>query len=471
MKLSQCVTLTDGELVGDDCEFSAIATDTRSIKNADLFVALRGDNFDGHAFVLQAQQSGAAAVVVEHRVEGCTLAQLIVKDTTLALGAIANGIRQKFKGPLVAITGSCGKTSVKGLTKSIFEQVGKTLATQGNFNNHIGVPLTLNGLTAEHDFAVIEMGTSGKNEIAYLANLAEPSIALVNNIRAAHIGGFGSIDAIAQEKGTIYTALDHSRIKNSVVGSAVINLDDAFSSQYIKQTEHLKQLGFSAGKSDIRNFSFPCLLATDIATNAEGFPSFVMHYQSEKVAVTLNVLGLHFVNNALAASACAIAAGLSLDVIASGLQQYQGDNGRMQRLDSVVRGQKAVIIHDAYNANPGSVRAAIDFLAAQPTSIRLLVLGYMGELGEGETIEHTSVGLYAQEMGVTHLLAIGNLPRLAAEAFGGNAIAVANTAEAAEIIAPYLHQDATILLKGSHSAAVDDVLPILSKTSKGLSPC
>lgn len=467
MKLSHLLVATEGQLVGNECEFFSITTDTRQIKKTDLFIALRGDNFDGHTFLMKAQESGAIAAVVDHRVEGCSLPQLVVKDTVIALGAIGNCIRHEFTGPLIAITGSCGKTSVKGLLKSIFELAGKTLATKGNFNNHIGVPLTLKELTSEHEYAVIEMGTSGQNEIAYLANMAEPTVALVNNIRAAHIAGFGSIDAIAIEKGAIYDALN----KRGSQGTAVINLDDAFSAQYLMQTVHLNQMGFSAKMSNADSYSFPCLLATDIAMTPEGYPHFVMHYQGVKTPITLNVLGLHFVNNALAAAACALAAGLPFEIIAQGLQQYHGDSGRMQRLDVLLPKQQAVIIHDAYNANPGSVRVAIDYLASQATSIRLLVLGYMGELGEGEGVEHTSIGLYAQEMGVTHLLAIGALPRLAAEAFGTNAVVVTDVAEAADAIAPYLYKDATILLKGSHGAAVDEVIPILSKTSKGLSPC
>ncbi|HEY7771851.1 MAG TPA: UDP-N-acetylmuramoyl-tripeptide--D-alanyl-D-alanine ligase [Marinagarivorans sp.] len=468
MKLSSTVPVTQGELIGGDCTFSHFATDSRTLKPGELFIALRGDNFDGHAFVGKAQAVGATAVVVEHHIPDCSLPQLVVADTVLALGQIAQLGRSTFSGPLIAITGSCGKTSVKGFAKAIFEQVGATLATQGNYNNHIGVPLTLNRLTDEHEFAVVEMGTSGVGEISYLAGLAQPDIALVNNIRVAHIGGFGSIDAIATEKGAIYEALKQTP---KPTRTAIINLDDAFSGQYLAQTQSLNRIGFSVNPSAHAGATVPCLLASNITTTAQGFPCFTLEYQGQKHNICLQVLGSHFVSNALAASACALAAGVSLDVIASGLQQYTGDNGRMQPVAPWLGGQQALVINDAYNANPGSVRAAIDFLAAQNTPYRVLVLGFMGELGEGEAMEHTSVGLYALEMGITHLVAIGNLPRLAAEVFGDTGFCVDDASAAAQTLVPFLNNEATILLKGSHSAAVDAVLPLLAEKSKGLSPC
>lgn len=452
-----------------DCDFSGICTDTRNVKEGNLFVALRGEHFDGHAFIDQAIDSGACAIVVDTLVEGCSVAQLLVDDTTQALGHISTVIREKFHGVLVAITGSCGKTSVKGLLRCIFELAGKTLATKGNFNNHIGVPLTLNQLLPCDEYAVIEMGASGVGEIEYLANMAKPVIALVNNVHAAHVGGFGSIDAIALEKGKIYDALRCAEPS----GTAIINCDDAYAPQYIAQTQGLKQLGFSV-RPLVSNTDIECVYADNIHCNEKGFCQFTIHWGEEKQVVTLKILGEHFVANALAAAACALAAGVSLHSIVDGLACYGGESGRMQLMPSVYPEQKAMIINDAYNANPASVRAAIDYLARKNSHANeieteretILVLGDMGELGEGETFEHTSIGLYALEQGITHLVAIGDLAALAAEVFS-SAHTFKDLHSAAQWLSQFLACDSTILLKGSRSAGIDQLMPLLAEYYKG----
>lgn len=455
-----------------DCEVYNISTDTRKLQKGDLFVALRGDNFDGHRFIEQAILAGACAIVTDQQVEHCAVPQLLVDDTTVALGLIAGLFREHFNGVLVAITGSCGKTSVKGLLRHIFELSGSTLATQGNYNNHIGVPLTLNKLLPSHDYAVIEIGASGVGEIACLSQIAKPDIALVNNVRAAHVGGFGSIETIASEKGKIYDALNNNACSQK---TAIINCDDAYASQYMAQTPALKQIGFSARPVQSERL-IPVVYATDIQCNAQGACQFTMHFDAQQQAVSLNVLGGHFVANALAAAACALAAGIDLNTISRGLARYRGEKGRMELIAPLYPAQKATLINDAYNANPASVRAAIDFLANQKSHNvsanhkTILVLGNMGELGCGEAVEHTSMGLYALEQGITHVVAIGDLAALAAESFNSTNI-FQDLKSAAQWLSQCLAYDATILLKGSRSAGIDQLIPLLAEHYKEQNAC
>lgn len=466
MKLSECAIATQGLLHGLDSTFNAINTDTRTLQQGDLFVALRGETFDGHAFINDAIALGATAVVVDVFDERCKVPQIVVANTTLALGNIAQKIRAVFTGHLAAITGSCGKTSVKGFLRCIFELAGPTLATAGNFNNHIGVPLTLNQLSGKEKFAVIEMGASGLGEISYLASMAKPTIALVNNVRPAHVEGFGSIEAIAVEKGAIYDAMCKE-------GTAIINLDDTYASQYLLQTAAKQQIGFSRR---VCALNIPYVMAGECKQHLNGSYSFNLIFGEKSQRVNLQVLGEHFISNALAAAACALAAGLSLEQIAAGLQNYAGEKGRMQLVPPFYLEQEATIINDAYNANPGSVRAAIDFLSQQIHTQRILVLGDMGELGAGEAIEHTSMGIYASEQGIDRLIAVGQLAALAAEAFADikgqeNVSVYANLVEATPELSHLLLQKNTILLKGSRSSGVDRLVTMLVNTMKERSLC
>lgn len=467
MKLADFIPVTGAQLHGPDVTIQAIATDTRSLKTGDLFVALKGENFDGHNFIGQAKEAGAIAVVVDHLIDDCSLSQLIVGDTTLALGHISILYRQSFTGPLVAITGSCGKTSVKGFLKSIFELQGSVVATAGNLNNHIGVPLTLNRLSAEDNYAVIEMGASGIGEIQYLAQLAKPTVAVVNNIRPAHVLGFGGIDAIAIEKGTIYSALGED-------GTAVINFDDAYCAEFSDKTKHLRQIGFTR-KPQEKPLKIPFVTAKNIVRSADGSFSFDLVFESENQPVHLNVLGEHFIDNAMAAAACALAAGLNLDQIARGLEAYVGEQGRMQPVPKLWPKQLAALINDAYNANPASVRAAVDYLSQQTTGPTVLVFGDMGELGPGEKMEHTAIGLYAAEQGIDVFISTGPLSALAAEAFSmrssGKTFAFDSVSDAELEFSFWLSEPCTMLLKGSRSSGVDRLIQMFNKNNKRLSPC
>lgn len=456
MLLSKCAAATTGTLINGDCEFSRLSTDTRSIKLGDLFVALRGERFDAHAFLQQAAEAGACALVVERADESLPLPQLVVQDTTKALGQIGAAKRAEFKGVLVAITGSSGKTTVKGMLASILANCGTVKATRGNLNNHIGVPLTLMTLQAEDQFAVVEMGANGLGEIAYLASLANPAVALVNNVMPAHLEGFGSIRGVAQEKGQIYGPVRAGR-------NAVINLDDDFADYFIEQSVGSRRWGFSANdlRADMPE-GMTLVLARDIALDDLGCATFNLEINKETTPVQLAVMGRHNVSNALAAATCAFAAGASAQAVQQGLASFRGEPGRMQ-LCSAWNG--ATLVDDTYNANPGSVRAAIDFLSnrKQPT---LLVLGNLGELGDEAVQSHAALGVYARQKGVGRLVTCGHLAKEATTAFGDNAKHFESQSELADWLKQQLPASAVVLVKGSRSSRMENIVKALCQAGE-----
>lgn len=456
MRLSQCTEATDGTLVNGDCEFDSLSTDTRQIGPGELFVALRGKNYDAHDFLYLAVDAGACGLVVERADEAISLPQLVVQDTTAALGAISTVKRSFFSGVLVAITGSSGKTTVKGMLTAILSVRGRVKATRGNFNNHIGVPLTLMRLEANDSFAVIEMGTSGIGEIRYLANLAKPAVALVNNVMAAHLAGFGSLASIAQEKAQIYSPLPAE-------GTAVINLDDNFAPYFIEQTKAVERLGFCVGEPDPEFADImPCIYAATVTEDALGRAVFSLVHGEEDIVIELAVLGRHNVSNALAAAACALAAGASLQDIQQGLAQYTGDAGRMQ-VRSASNG--AALIDDSYNANPGSLRAAIDYLGTRPQT-SVLVLGDLAELGEDAARIHGELGVYAKQAGVAFLFTCGQMAQFAAEAFGSDAEHFETQAQLIEALQQKLQPDAVVLVKGSHSSRMENIVAAIADSAQ-----
>jgi UDP-N-acetylmuramoyl-tripeptide--D-alanyl-D-alanine ligase len=413
------------------------------LHKGELFVALRGDHFDGHDFARAAVDRGACAMVVEREIDTANVPQLIVADSTKALGIIAALKRRQFRGQLVAVTGSSGKTSVKGLLREVFAVAGTVVATPGNFNNHIGVPLSLMNL-AEQEYAVIEIGTSHPGEIAGLVKLAQPNIALVNNVSAAHIAGFGSLTAIAREKGDIYSTLTEQDV-------AVINLDDQFAPQFIETTKHCNQIGFSLAGI---NGSFPSVHAHKIDLDSAGRATFELHYGEGSASVHLLLPGLHNVANALAAAACAIAAGVKLHDIACGLQNFAGEKGRMQIFSGP---QNCALVDDTYNANPGSVRAAIDYLSER-TGTRILVLGDLGELGDSGPQIHRDIGRYAAEKNISALWSHGPLSEQASAAFGADGVNFTSKTALVEALLKRLDANSVILIKGSRSAHMEDVV-------------
>ncbi len=446
MTLSELARRFGGELVHGDAEFSRLSTDTRTLQKGDLFLALRGERFDGHDFLETAAHREVAGLVVETAPDPLTLPQWRVPDTLTALGQIAAANRDRFTGPLVAITGSSGKTTVKTMLAGILVRAGGVLATRGNLNNHIGVPLTLLELEARHEYAVIEMGASGPGEIASYCRWARPDVALVNNVMPAHIEGFGSVEGVARAKGEIYQALG----KN---GIAVINRDDAFSNQWLDGLDGQRVIDFSLHQTHVQCH------ARDIEHRPEGV-NFILVVGADTARVALSAPGEHSVRNALAAAACAFALGLSAQAIARGLESFEPVAGRM----SARRGWAgALIIDDSYNANPGSVKAAIEVLAAHEGR-RILVLGDMGELGEHSAELHRELGERARNRGLDRVVTLGPLSANTAAAFGEGGSNYQTHEAVIEALKGELDGDARVLIKGSRSAGMDRVVRGLSET-------
>jgi len=467
MSLSEAAKALDARMVGKDVRFRAVSTDSRKIVAGDLFVALRGENFDGYEFVPGALRDGAVAAVVnvdsyeanssmldpqspargtppDTRPEGGLGAAsiLLVEDTRLALGQLAAYWRRKFEVPLVAITGSNGKTTVKEMLASILRTAAGSedavLATKGNLNNDIGMPLTLLQLNARHRYAVIEMGMNHPGEIDYLTRIACPDVALVNNASGAHLEGLGSVEAVAQAKGEIFAGLDDH-------GTAMINADDAHAPLWrgLAGTHQLLEFGLD-GDADIAGAWRPQDggLHLDVQTPQGGF------------SVQLQVPGEHNARNALAATTAAIALNVPLDTIAEGLKKFGGVAGRLQR-KAAKRG--AVLIDDTYNANPASMRAAIDVLA-QVGGKRIFVLGDMGELGEGAAAFHAEIGGEAKRAGIEKLYALGKLSRNAVREFGEGARHFERIEDLLAELDKELDADVTVLVKGSRFMRMERVV-------------
>lgn len=454
MKLSDLAAKGVGQLRGADCEFSAVNTDTRKIKAGELFVALRGKNFDGHDYIAVAEQGGACAVVCETSVP-THLPCLTVKDTTRALGEIAALKRQEFRGMLVAITGSCGKTTVKGMLKAICDQAGNSLATQGNLNNHIGVPLTLLRLDKTFDYAIVEAGTSGKGEIAYLANLIASDIAVVTNVHSAHLAGFGTVDAIAEEKSDMYSA-------GTAAARAIVNLDNPYAAVMLRKAAQYgrKITGFSCNKNAVNEVLLAgcedVVHAQNIAVDSFGRASFDLPLDAVSNRISLAVVGEHNVANALAAIACAVKMGISVAAMQKGLSHFEGEAGRMQ----IKKGPfGSVLVDDSYNANPGSMKAAIDFLAQHKKS--LLICGDMGELGPDSLALHRDVGLYAKQKNLGLVFSVGvNSQHISAE-LGERGQHFSNQSELVACVKNKIDAETVVLVKGSRSAKMDAVVASL----------
>ncbi len=449
LSLQHVAICLGARLVGNSVNFDCVSTDSRAIKSGSLFVALRGDNFDGHNFLNQAQASGACAVVVDSPCSDITIPQLMVANTTRALGDISKLVREQFSGPLIAITGSCGKTTVKEMLAAILSRCGKIHATAGNFNNHIGVPLTLLQLSADDDFSVIEMGASSGGEIEYLTQLAQPNVALVNNIMPAHVEGFGSVDAIARAKAEIYQSLSDD-------GVAVINLDDRYANDMMCELPTKNHLTFSLFDQSA------CVHADNIQTQARG-THFTLCVAGARCDIQLNVIGQHNLANALAATCCAVAVGATLEHIAKGLEQFKAVNGRL----NIVRGiNNCTVIDDSYNANPGSVCAAIDAVKNIHGN-KILVLGDMAELGSEAKLAHASVGDYAHSAGFYSLYSVGILSALAAKSFGSFAQSFGQQSELIKHLKSIVTDETVIVIKGSRSAHMEKVAQALTSNNSG----
>ncbi|TQK02683.1 UDP-N-acetylmuramoyl-tripeptide--D-alanyl-D-alanine ligase [Herbaspirillum sp. SJZ107] len=392
--LAQLTASIDGAQMTRDASFDSVSTDSRQAAPGALFVALRGETFDAHDFLDQVAGRGVAAVVVETLPAGFPLPALVVPDTLVALGRIGNGWRRQFDIPLIGVTGSNGKTTVKEMIAAILAAafgVDARLATQGNLNNEIGVPLTVMRLTGMHHAAVVELGMNHPGEIARLAAIAAPTVALVNNAQREHQEFMHTVEAVARENGSVLAALPAD-------GVAVFPGDDEYTALWRELAGDRQVLTF--GLSD------DCDVSATYTANSFGSDLAIVH-GDQAFAIKLAAAGTHNVRNALAACACALAAGIPVEAIVRGLEAFAPVNGRLQRKQAA---NGAVVIDDSYNANPDSVRAAIDVLAQAP-SPRILVLGDMGEVGTQGPEFHEEIGAYAAQRGIDTVLATGDLAR------------------------------------------------------------
>ena len=446
MLLSQAAQVLGGTLVGQDVEFTAVSSDSRSIAAGDLFVALKGEHFDGAKFVGMAAQNGAVAALVNQDsgfgMQDAGMPILLVEDTRKALGQLAAYWRAQFAIPVVALTGSNGKTTVKEMLASILREAtgdaDSVLATQGNLNNDIGLPLTLLKLRATHRYAVIEMGMNHPGEIDYLTRITRPDVAVITNAASAHLAGLGSVEAVARAKGEIFSGLKGD-------GAAVINADDQYAPLWRELAQPHRVIDFAL---DAPAAVSACWDVTEFGIQME-----IVAPEGE-AGVKLRVPGAHNARNALGAIAAALALQVSLSAIVSGLEKFGGVPGRLQRKPG--RGG-AVVIEDTYNANPASMSAALKVLAQAPGN-RIFVMGDMGELGAYEERFHAEVGAAARKLGIQRLLALGGLSRAAAREFGTGAQHFDSVEELCAVLERELATGTTVLIKGSRFMKMERVV-------------
>ncbi len=449
--------ILDAELSGKDginekdCIIESVSTDTRNIGKGALFIALVGEQFDAHDFCQQAKDNGAAALLVS-RPLAVALPQIIVPDTRVALGALASWVHQKNNIKTLAITGSCGKTTVKEMVSAILSLKGKVLATLGNFNNDIGVPLTLLRSEPQFDYAVIELGANHIGEIAYTTELVKPSVALVNNVAAAHLEGFGSIDGVKRAKGEIYQGL-------TAGDSAIVNLDSHGGDFWAKELATKKVITFSETDSAANYY------ATDIELNSDGYAAFMMHSNIDGVQnaqpIILSLVGRHNVSNALAAAALAVEFGATLSEVAQGLSCVVNAKGR----SDIIQLNKAItLIDDSYNASVPAMKAAVDLLSGYKGE-RWLVLGYMAELGQQSAALHRQIGEYAAQFNFENVITYGDDARVISELCHGRHFSTHD--ELVDYIEAQLQkapeQAHTLLVKGANGARMSVVANALKE--------
>ncbi len=444
-KFSELLKPLDAHRSGADVSFSSVTIDSREIKTGDLFIAIKGPNFDGHNFINEAQKQGACAVMVEKDVHS-DLPVLKVDDTRLALGRLGALRRAQLADlPLIAVTGSCGKTTTKTMMAAILEQKGHVLATEGTLNNDYGVPLTLLKLQEQHDYAVIEMGANHFEEIAYLTQMAKPHVTVITNAGPVHLEGFGNVYGVAQAKGEIFRGLIPS-------GVAVLNADDAHFEYWQALVFERKKVRFGENaQADYR--------AVDIGINAQHRPEFRLCSPLGEIKITLPILGRHNILNALAAAAATAQLGASLKDIQQGLSQIQAVN---KRLNEYHGHQGEMIIDDSYNANPAGMAAALSVLMEYPGK-RIMVLGSMGELGDLSEDYHYALGQQIREMGVDILLAVGDLTLHTVNAFGAGARHFNDQDTLLAELNPLLSKEVVVLIKGSRFMKMENIVQELIK--------
>lgn len=449
LSLSDVADMTSGKLLNSqakDVAVNGVGIDTRKIKSDELFIAIKGERFDAHHFVQDLEGKVAAALVSE--VIDCDVPQVLVKDTKLALAALAQAWRSRFTEAVIGLTGSNGKTTLKEMVSAILSQEGNVLATLGNFNNDIGMPLTILRIRDEHDYAVIEMGANHFDEIDFLTNIAKPNIAVINNAGPAHLEGFGDVEGVSRAKGEIFNGLAED-------GIAIINADDDYA-------DYWKSL--NKGHTQRKVITFGIAADADVSGVYQGGGLLTVKVNKDEAQVQLNLQGKHNAMNALAATSVAVALGVDLQTVKKGLESLQAVPGRL----AIIKGMQGCnLLDDTYNANPASVNAAIDVLA-EVSGTRVMVLGDMGELGgNDETIKsiHADIGAKANHAGIEKMFCFGKYSAKACEGFGSPENAYSEMDELTSSLISTLKNnigaDMTILVKGSRSAHMERVVDVL----------
>ncbi|MBN2689901.1 MAG: UDP-N-acetylmuramoyl-tripeptide--D-alanyl-D-alanine ligase [Gammaproteobacteria bacterium] len=442
--------------------FTRVSIDSRTLQKGDVFVAIRGGNFDGHDFVADAAKRGAKLAIVEQSVK-TKLPLIIVKDTKIALGYLAKARKKTCDIKVVAVTGSCGKTTTKEMIASILNQVGATLSTTGNLNNDIGLPLTMLRLTPEHKYAVLEMGASSVGEIDYLTKLAEPNVAVITNAGEAHLEDFGSIANIAKAKGEIFNGLKSG-------GTAIVNLDDnnsLFWLSELKQIQSIKVLTFGLQKAaNIRakinkydengcaTFNLTVQSSQCYSCEHENLEAHIAQSHHGNIDIGLQLPGEHNVMNALAAASATFALGVPLSQIKSGLEEVQSVAMRLKKREGI---NGALIFDDTYNANPSATIAAIKLLAALKGE-KFLVLGEMASLGSEAERFHYEVGAMARDLGIDRLFACGEFGKTTAKGFGKDGVYFKTKDELVLALLKVIDKNSVVLIKGSRISKMEEVV-------------
>ncbi|MBP80434.1 MAG: UDP-N-acetylmuramoyl-tripeptide--D-alanyl-D-alanine ligase [Acidiferrobacteraceae bacterium] len=440
LSLKEIAPVINGQLTGEDTKFTSVSTDTRSLQPGALFVALDGAHFKGHNFICEAHNAGAAAILSTQS-DCAPLPGLIVENTTEALGQLAAFWRNRFDIPVIGVTGSNGKTTVKEMIASILAHTGAVHASPGNFNNHIGLPLTLLGLRPEHRFAVVEMGMNSPGEIDYLSRIAQPTVALITNAASAHLEGLGDLAGVARAKAEIFHGMAHG-------STAIINADDRFAAYWVGRTQSLQTITFGVNSR--------ARVCGEVTT--EGDAQLIeLHLPDESFGIRLNLLGRHNALNALAAASVAWACGCGESAIRAGLELARAQPGRLQ-VRAGARG--ACLIDDTYNANPASLKAAIRALGGR-SGRTALILGDMAELGPRAEDFHGEAGRQARQAGIDTVLTCGELASLTTEAFGNNASHFETPEALIDAARQLLSPGLTVLVKGSRSAKMEVVADAL----------
>ena len=449
--LNDIALMTGGTVNGANASFDSVSIDTRTLQQDDLFVALRGESFDGRKFIAQAVARGCCAVVLEPGLEletQISVPRLVVDDAREALGQIALYNRRQFQGPVIALTGSSGKTTTKNILAAILSQCGLTCATAGNLNNEIGVPLTLLSLSQDHRYAVVEIGARTLGDIQYLGRFVQPTVSVVLNAGVAHIEVFGSYDHIVAAKGELFEVLAEG-------GTAIVNADDPAAERWLTQLTGKPVLRFSIQGKPSEVWAEHIVCQADSST-------YQLHTANATQAINLPLSGQHNVANSVAAAAAALAVGVDLTTIAAGLASIKNDSGRLERM---LLADGSLILNDSYNANPASMIAALDVLALQ-SGPKIAVLGAMAELGARSVELHKNVAQHAKSTTIDHFYLLGPCAADMAACIGSRAT-VFDTKQAliAELLAKRV-AGASILVKGSRIAAMEDVVHALAGGSR-----